>query len=104
MGGRIVAFAVAIAMVVGSLVLRSHFDRSNRALRLTCSTELADACQRLGHGTRVTVEAAGVTADRLSALPDGEDPGLDGWLVAGPWPGAVDAARQSAGRQPLFGG
>ena len=53
---------------------------------------------------RLTVEPMGVTADRLTALADGEDPGMDGWLVGGPWPQNVDAARQAAGRQPLFAG
>src|SRR2546423_782430 len=104
MVGRIVAFAVAVAMVVGSLALRSHWNKDSRTLRLTCSTELANVCERIGHHVRVTVEPAGTTTDRLTTLPDGEAPGIDGWLVAGPWPANVDSARQAAGRQPLFAG
>src|SRR3954471_5197216 len=92
---------LAVGMVVGSLVLRSRMDKSSRTLRLTCVEELADACQQLDRAT-VTVESAGTTADRLTALGPGEDPGFDGWLTVGPWPEMVDIARQNAAQEPLF--
>lgn len=96
-------------MVAGSLAIRSWLDREeeNRStvLRLTCSTELAAACEELRQRDdvrlEVTVEAAGTTAARLAGV-DG-DAGLDGWLVSSPWPDIVDARRRSAALVPLFG-
>jgi hypothetical protein len=93
---------LAVGMVVGALAARSHMDKSARTLRLTCVEELADVCGRLSRA-QVTVEPAGTTADRLTELAAGEDPGLDGWLTVGPWPAMVDAARTAALHDPLFG-
>src|SRR3954452_20616457 len=104
MGARLGALAVAVAMVVGSLVVRSRIDRSRTTARLTCATELEAACRAIGQGVKVTIEPAGVTADRLSALDPGADAGLDGWMTPGPWPQAVDAGRRLAGKDPIFGG
>ncbi|MDQ1395838.1 MAG: hypothetical protein QOG64_1097 [Acidimicrobiaceae bacterium] len=104
MVGRLLALVVAVAMVVGSLALRSRIDKGNEVRRLTCSSELAAVCNGIGHGVRITIEPAGTTADRLVGLSPGDDAGLDGWLVAGPWPAMVDAARQASARDPLFGG
>src|SRR4051794_40885547 len=99
---RVGALVLAVAMVVGSLVVRSRIDRSRTTARLTCATELAAACQAIGHGIKVTVEPAGVTADRLVVLDPGADPGLDGWLTPGPWPQIVDQQRAAANQPPLF--
>lgn len=112
MGSRIAAAVVALAMVAGSLALRNNMDSSDgtgRApLRLVCVTELRSACDQLERDSHtditLTVEAAGATADRLTALPDGSSPGLDGWLAIGNWPGIVDAERQAAGKRPFFPG
>lgn len=112
MGSRIAAAVVALAMVAGSLALRSNMDADKRAqrevLRLVCVPELQDVCAALeddpATNIALTVEAAGVTADRLTALPDRSSPGLDGWLAIGNWPGMVDAERQAAGKRPLFPG
>ena len=103
MAVRLGALVLAVAMVVGALVFRSHRDKASRTLRLTCVEELADACNRLSRA-KVTIEAAGTTADRLTALDTGEDAGLDGWLTIGPWQEMVDDARQSAGKAPVFTG
>ena len=97
-------------MVVASLVIRSRLDRNQedrgRTLRLTCASELADACQdlsnRAGAGRlALTVEPAGTTADRLASA---DDPGLDGWLVPEPWPDMVDIRRRTKALEPLFAG
>ena len=104
---RVLAVVAAAAMVAGSLAIRSRLDRRDtersQVLRLTCSTELEAACRQLEEGDarlELTVEAAGVTADRLAATDD--DSGLDGWLVAAPWPEIVDIQRQVRARRPLF--
>src|SRR4051794_16732215 len=101
MPARLGALVLAVAMVAGAIFVRGHIDRSRSTFRLTCATELEDACRTMGHGAEVTVEPAGTTADRLIALPPDDDPGLDAWLAPGPWPQVVDAARPSA---PLFAG
>src|SRR5438874_13122849 len=100
MGLRLGALVVAVAMVVGSLVLRARIDRGRTTARLTCTTELETACRNIGHGVKVTIEPAGVTADRLTGLDPGADAGLDGWMTPGPWPQAVDADRRGAGQDP----
>lgn len=112
MGSRIAAAVVALAMVAGSLALRNNMDSGDGSghapLRLVCVTELGPACQQLVQSSKadiaLTVEAAGDTADRLTALPDGASLGLDGWMAIGDWPGIVDAERRAAGKRPIFAG
>ena len=95
-------------MVAGALFVRGRLDdrkvEAGQVYRLVCSVDLGQVCDDLRDAypgrVEVTVEAAGATADRLRAL-DG-DPGLDGWLVADPWPQIVDGARQSASLTPVF--
>ncbi len=106
---RVLAVVAAAAMVVGSLALRSRMDRTevedSQVLRLTCATELGPACEAMADDDdriRLTVEAAGLTADRLASADEGEV-GLDGWLTTAPWPVIVDQQRQAASLQPLFG-
>ncbi|MBK9181044.1 MAG: substrate-binding domain-containing protein [Acidimicrobiales bacterium] len=111
---RFVAFAVAAGLVAGAFALRDRVrdgddtggDTTERVLRLTCSPEVADACEAIAADhdeVAVTVEPAGVTAARLTASDvDALDPGLDGWLVPAPWPQQVDEARARAGSAPLF--
>jgi hypothetical protein len=105
---RVLAVVGAVAMVAGALFVRGRLDdrkvEQGQVFRLVCSVDLGRVCADLRDDNsgriEVTVEAAGTTADRLRAV-DG-DPGLDGWLVADPWPAIVDGARQAASRSPLF--
>ncbi len=109
MAARLLALIAAVAMVLGSLAVRSHLDessgggggtRSGGELRLVCSTELSQVCEALAEDLTVSVEPAGVTADRLSK--DGADGpvSLDGWLVPSPWPEIVQASRRREGLEP----
>jgi len=103
---RIGALVVAVSLIVGALVLRSHHDAEIKRgpYRLTCASELADACRAMStRNVTVTVEPAGVTADRLVGLAAGADTGFDGWLAAGPWAAMVAEARQAATREPVTG-
>ncbi len=100
MGARVLAFVAAIAMVLGAVAIRGAFDDDKSGngdepaqLTLVCATELAAVCEALDDSAvRVTVEAAAVTAARLTATKP-EDAGIDGWLAPGPWGAIVDAAR-----------
>jgi hypothetical protein len=104
----VLAVVGAVAMVAGALFVRGRLDDrkvdEGQTYRLVCSVDLGQVCEDLRADNpgriEVTVEAAGTTADRLRSV-DG-DPGLDGWLVADPWPAIVDGARQSTSRGPLF--
>ena len=94
---RLAAIVVAIGMVFGSFALRNSLEKNpesqtatggNSPFRLNCSTELADICAELEQtepNLTVKIEEAGATADRLTLLPDGTDPGFDAWLTVGPW-------------------
>ncbi len=104
---RVLAVVAAIAMVAGSLALRSRLDKKSadqaQVLRLTCATELESPCMALSDDDtriKVTVEPAGTTADRL-ATSDG-DIGLDGWLTTAPWPDIVNQERRAHSLEPLF--
>ena len=107
---RVWAVVVAVVMVVAAIAIRARIDDSRDSdgdALLVCATELATACLALDDavgGLEVTVEPAGTTFARLTALPDAElvQPGLDGWLVPGPWPAMVDAARALTQLQPVF--
>jgi hypothetical protein len=106
---RVLAVVAAAAMIAGSLAIRSALarDRSEAAqvLRLTCATELDAACSRMAEqDDRVvlTVEPAGVTADRLASVD--ADAGLDGWLAPAPWPDIVDGRRRARALPALFAG
>jgi len=95
-------------MVVGALVVRGRLDdrkvEAGQVYRLVCASDLDRVCSAIDDAfpgrVDVTVESAGVTADRLRRL-DG-DPGIDGWLVADPWPALVDEARRAGSLPPLF--
>jgi hypothetical protein len=108
--GRLVAVALAIALVAGALLVRRNViesdgdddDGSERATELVCVTELADLCSAYSAGdpaVRVTVEDAGTTVDRLAALDEDADPPL--WLTVEPYPAMVDAVRTSNRAEPL---
>ncbi|MDP8976702.1 MAG: substrate-binding domain-containing protein [Actinomycetota bacterium] len=110
MAARLLALIAAVAMVVGSLAIRSRLDESSGEgagggggdkARLVCSTELSQVCEALEEDLTVLVEPAGVTADRLAKAPDGPA-SLDGWLVPAPWPEVVRNARQRSGLSPML--
>ncbi|MDQ1373537.1 MAG: hypothetical protein QOJ09_875 [Actinomycetota bacterium] len=104
---RLGAIVAAVAMVVGALVLRARLDDNrsvrNQELRLTCATELDEVCRDFADtsGARVvvTVEDAGVTADKVASATEAP---FDGWLTPGPFPQMVQGMRQAAGRAVLI--
>jgi hypothetical protein len=103
---RIAALVVAAALIAGALIVRSNRDTAARRgpYRLTCATELADACHALeGAKVAVTIEPAGTTTDRLVGLAAGADPGFDGWLAAGRWSEMVTDARRAAAANAVTG-
>lgn len=104
---RVLAFVAAVAMVVGALYVRGRLDDDDGEtpvavtdVRVVCSTELVAACDALDDVT-VTVEDAGLTAARLVEA-DGDDVGVDAWIVPSRWPELVDVRRDVAGRDALF--
>ena len=104
------AIVAAVVMVVAAVVIRAEIDdrrNTDGDAQLVCATELQEACTQLDDavgGLDVAIEPAGATATRLIALPDSErdDPGLDGWLVPGPWPQMVDILRGESSLRPIF--
>ena len=100
---RFGALILAVGMIFGSLMLRNSLDTKSqtsnasggsnsvdpdKAFRLTCASDLEVVCKGLegaNPALTVTIEQAGITADRLTALADGGDPGFDAWLTVGPW-------------------
>jgi hypothetical protein len=111
LAARLIALVVAVAMVVGALAVRARWDDDDNggdgnepsgALRLVCAPELEAVCEQIANGAdrdvEVTVEDAGITADRLATAPRAD---IDGWLTPGPWPQIVDVLR--AGQPKLFG-
>jgi hypothetical protein len=106
---RLLAFVAAAAMIVAALVVRDRIDDDDNngggggVARLTCVTELAETCETLerlhGGDLQVTVEPAGVTADRLSAPGNAS---MDAWLTLQPWPDIVAEAQTAAGLPSLL--
>jgi len=99
---RLGALILAVGMIFGSLALRNSMNTENpdsrksggdsassdAKFRLTCAVELADVCNALAAtqpNLTVKPEEAGITADRLTKLPDNANPGFDAWLTVGPW-------------------
>ncbi len=116
---RIGAAVVAVALIVGAVVLRRAVldgdDATSQAAttpptstaaagELVCVTELGALCRTLAPqlpDLTIRVEDAGVTLDALAALPDGETAPL--WLTIQPYPEMVDSLRAGARLQPLGG-
>lgn len=96
-------------MIAASLAVRARLEgdaqgrRPGRVgaqdVRVTCATDLAAACTDIA-GSRV--EPAGTTADRLAAVVENGDPGLDAWIVPAPWPELVNERRRAAALPPLL--
>ena len=104
---------VAVALVAGAFVVRSRRDNAKASdgpvttlaggttaptqpvgpLRVVCATELKDVCNGLGAGTRVTVEPAGTTLDRI--LRGGVTTVLDLWVTLDPWPAMANGTATS---------
>lgn len=114
---RLLALVAAAGMILGAALLHGViFDNGGErstgtdpdrpvgeVLRLRCITELREVCDTLaeradgpGESTAVTVEDAGVTADRLSELPASADPGFDVWVSSAAWAGIVEDNRRFA--------
>lgn len=102
---RLGALVAAIALVGIALFARDRLNNGGNsgeeaAGRLTCSTELSDACAALADahdGVEVTVEPAGRTAARLAEPGESGDFGLDAWLVPQPHADLAIAAAKAAG-------
>src|SRR5437660_948590 len=71
MAARIGAVVAAIAMIVVAVVVRDRIDEKKTTTRLTCSTELAQACSHLGSGTDVlNAVSAAIFAGRSFVVAD----------------------------------
>jgi len=114
-GARLVAVVVALGLVLGGLAVRQYrsgedlslpsLGGSDRVVNLVCIQELATVCQGLETETlKVTIEAAGVTADRLSGADASvQSTGIDGWIAPVSWIEMVRQKRARAGAPPLLG-
>jgi hypothetical protein len=106
---RVLAFLVAIGLVVGAYAVRTGGPESGTdpavvaaaTSTLRCDAELRVACRALSEaGHDVQVEPAGVTYEALRGAADAAVP--DVWVTVAPWPAMVDDARSRAGLSPLF--
>lgn len=100
---RLGAFVIAVALVIGAILLRNALDDSSAdspttdrpsggPYQLVCSTEFASVCKTISDdGVTVVVEPAGVTLDRLAATDDDVLP--DAWLTLEPFPAMLDETR-----------
>ncbi|HZQ84975.1 MAG TPA: hypothetical protein VFA83_09065 [Acidimicrobiales bacterium] len=104
MRARLLAFSIAVLMVVAAIVARNridqHHENSTHPLRLVCSNELQAACEALPATIQITYESAAQTANALSSTTP---PAIDGWLTTGPWPAMVQERRQRNGQAVLLG-
>jgi len=82
-----IAAVVAIAMIAGSLWIRSRIDDSSSEsgdsgdskVVIACVPELADACGKLASdNVEIRIEDAATTAKSRE--------GIDGWVTLDPWP------------------
>lgn len=85
---QLAALLAAAALVVGAIALRRAWSADDDTRRkppelhsVICDTAIEAACKRLEH-LSVTVERAGVTAERVGA---GKPLGAEAWIVAAPW-------------------
>lgn len=105
----VLALVAATAMIVGALYVRGEVGpgggvgalANDEPARLVCVEELASVCEEIAQADNdieVTVEEAGVTAERLTGP---ETPAHDAWLTIAPWPQIVSEARQREVQLPL---
>ena len=103
MRARLLAFAVAVLMVVAAIVVRGRIDKKHEdttnPLRLVCSTELQAVCDALPATIQITYASAAETANELSGTTP---PRADGWLTTGPWPEIVRERRTRNGQDALL--
>lgn len=103
---RLLALVAAVAMVAGAFAVRGWLDRRSEDKAnppgLACIPELIDFCQLVAQraGVGVTMEAAGQTAARMTALNGAGN--IDGWLTLADWPAMADARRELRGLPRLF--
>lgn len=106
---RIAALAAAVALILGAMLIRDLADGDDGggdraddpvdAAEIVCAAELAEVCRTVdAAGFAVRVEEAGDTLDALASA--GVDDPVPIWLTFAPFPGAVDLAREQAGRRP----
>ena len=104
---RLLAFAAAISMVVGALVVRNRMedDEVSRStnLKLLCASELEAVCLALeadpDSSISVVIQPVGATVDQLV---DADSVEFDGWLTPGPFPQLVRETRKAAGDDELI--
>jgi len=94
-GRRLVALAVAVALIGLALGARSLIDGDadessssdggGGTPTLLCATELEQACEELSreHDIDIDVQPAGLSANEIASVPDDQvrDLGYDGWLT-----------------------
>lgn len=96
---RLLASAVAVAMVAGAIAYRSGRDGggdSGDKGVIVCARELGRVCDAIPGAQR---ELASETAARLAGVASGAEAGVAAWLAPGPWAAMVDEQRRQG---PLF--
>ena len=108
---------LAVALVAGALLLRRNVIEGSddddsptstsaspaAAVEIVCATELRVACDAIAADSDigVVVEPAGVTLDRLAALPDEAESPV--WLTLQPFPAMLDDLLSTSGSAPRGG-
>lgn len=104
---RLLAFAAAVAMVVGALIVRNRMDTDevtrSTNLELLCASELEEVCLALeddpDSSITAVIQSVGTTVDQLVAADRAE---FDGWLTPGPFPQIVRETRKAAQKPVLI--
>ena len=102
---RLAAVVLAVAMIVGAVLLRDRIDGDDEAgpqgpgdrFRLVCDTTLGDVCTSLARTDddfEVVVRNSGATADELD--DEGAALDADAWLTTAAWPAIVADNRRFA--------
>ena len=108
----VAALVAAVGLIVAAILARDALDddgdsaggsSAGSGTTVVCPSELADACAELDDDVTVRVEAASVTADRLTTAADANEADVDVWLAPAPWAEVVADARERAGAPALVG-
>ena len=102
---RLAAVVLAVAMIVGAVLLRDRIDGDDDAgsgspgdrFRLVCDTPFGDVCTSLARSNDdldVVVRDSGTTADELD--DEGAALDADAWLTIAAWPAIVADNRRFA--------